>query len=235
MTARLRLAVGLPVLALIMTGLALAKDIPDNWDGLVRIKPKRVDAAFVAPGTDFRTYTKVMLDPAYVAFKKDWLRNINQSSPGVSRDVTQADAEKILEKARTGFSEVFTKEFQKAGISIVTTPGPDVLRLSPAVIDLYINAPDTMSAGRSRTYTMDAGEATVLLEARDSVSGALLGRALDRRETQGSGVATVTSSVTNIAEFENLFRQWAKIAIKGMEELKAQSPVPEDLKPQQKL
>jgi hypothetical protein len=160
---------------------------------------------------------------------------MNQTSPGVSRDVTQDDAEKILEKARTGFSEVFTKEFQKAGIEIATAPGPDVLRLSPAVIDLYINAPDTMSAGRSRTYTMDAGEATVLLEARDSVSGALLGRVLDRRETQGSGVATITSSVTNIADFERLFSQWAKIVIKGFGELKAQSPVPQDLKPDQKL
>jgi hypothetical protein len=75
----------------------------------------------------------------------------------------------------------------------------------------------------------------VILEARDSLSNALLGRALDRRETQGSGVAQITSSVTNIAEFERLFSQWAKIAIKGLNELKALSPVPEDVKPNQKL
>jgi hypothetical protein len=231
---RFRFALGL--LTSLAAGWALAaKDVPDNWDGLVRVKAKRMDAAFLAPGADFRAYTKVMLDPAHVAFHKDWFKNINETSPGVSRDVTQEDAEKILARARTGFSEVFTKEFEKAGIGVVTEPGPDVLRLSPAVIDLYINAPDTQSAGMSRTYTMDAGEATVLLEARDSVSGALLGRVLDRRETQGAGVATVTSSVTNIAEFERLFSQWAKIVIKGFGELKAQSPVPQDLKPNQKL
>jgi hypothetical protein len=231
---RFRFALGL--LASLAAGWALAaKDVPDNWDGLVRVKAKRMDAAFLAPGADFRAYSKVMLDPAHVAFHKDWFKNINETSPGVSRDVTQEDAEKILARARTGFSEVFTKEFEKAGIGVVTEPGPDVLRLSPAVIDLYINAPDTQSAGRSRTYTMDAGEATVLLEARDSVSGALLGRVLDRRETQGAGVATITSSVTNIAEFERLFSQWAKIVIKGFGELKAQSPVPQDLKPDQKL
>ena len=235
MTPRLRLAVAFPFVALIAAGLALAKDIPDNWDGLVRIKPKRMDAAYVAPGADFRAYTKVMLDPTYVAFQKDWMRNINDSTAGVSRDVTQEDAQKILEKAKSGFTEVFTKEFQKAGITVVTAPGADVLRLSPAVIDLYINAPDTKSAGMSRTYTMEAGEATLVLEARDSVSNALLGRALDRRDTQGSGVAMISSSVTNIAEFERLFSQWAKIAIKGMNELKALSPVPKDLKPNQKL
>jgi hypothetical protein len=235
MRARLRLAAVLPALALVTTGLALAKDIPDNWDGLVRIKPKRVDAAYVAPGTDFRAYSKVMLDPTYVAFKKDWMRNINDSSVGVSRDVTEEDARKILEKAKSGFTEVFTKEFQKAGIAVVTAPGADVLRLTPGVIDLYINAPDTMSAGRSRTYTMDAGEATLVLEARDSTSNALLGRVLDRRETQSGGAMMVTSSVTNIADFERLFSQWAKIAIKGFGELKAQSPVPQDLKPNTKL
>jgi hypothetical protein len=82
---------------------------------------------------------------------------------------------------------------------------------------------------------MEAGEATLILEARDSISNALLGRAVDRRETQGSGVATITSSVTNIAEFERLFGQWAKISIKGFNELKALGPVPADVKPMQKL
>jgi hypothetical protein len=234
MKTSLRLAFGL-LLSLIATGPTLAKDVPDNWDGLIRVKAKRMDAAFVAPGADFRAYTKVMLDPTYVAFRKDWLRNINDSTIGVSRDITEKDAEKILEKARSGFTEVFTKEFQKAGITIVTSPGPDVLRLTPIVTDLYINAPDTMQPGMTRTYTMEAGEATLVLEGRDSTTNALLGRAVDRRETQGTGVAQITSSVTNIAEFERLFSQWAKIAIKGLNELKAQSPVPKDLKPDQKL
>ncbi len=59
--------------AFAFSGTALGKeDMPDNWDGLVRVKPKRMDAAYVAPGADFRAYTKVMLDPAEVAFKKDW-------------------------------------------------------------------------------------------------------------------------------------------------------------------
>jgi hypothetical protein len=32
-----------------------------------------------------------------------------------------------------------------------------------------------------------------------------------------------------------LFKQWAEICVKGITELKAQSPVPLDLKPKQKL
>ena len=117
----------------------------------------------------------------------------------------------------------------------MTTPGNDVLRLSPGVANLYINAPDTMSAGRSRTYTTEAGEATLVLEARDSQSGALLGRVFDRRETRQSAGVQWTTSVSNRADFKQLFQSWANIAVKGFGELKENSPVPADLQPNQKL
>ena len=222
--------------AFAFSGMAPGKeDMPDNWDGLVRIKPKRMDAAYVAPGTDFRTYTKVMLDPAEVAFKKDWMRDVNDASAGISNDVTDEDAQKILAAARDGLDQVFKETFEKAGIQVATAPAPDVLRLSPGVANLYINAPDTMSAGRSRTYTTEAGEATLVLEARDSTSGALLGRVFDRRETRQSGGVQWTTSVSNRADFSQLFKSWASICVKGMSELKENSPVPADLQPNQKL
>lgn len=235
MTTRTRFTLAVAILALIATGLAFGKDVPDNWDGLVRVKAKKMGAVYVAPGADFRSYTKVMLDAPLVAFRKNWMKDINKSNVGISGDVTEEDAKKILEKARTGFTEVFTKEFEKAGITLVTQPGDDVLRLSPAVVDLYINAPDTMSAGRSRTYTTEAGEATLVLEARDSTSGALLGRVFDRRETRQSGGVQWTTSVSNRADFSQLFKSWANICVKGMSELKEISPVPADLQPNQKL
>jgi hypothetical protein len=216
-------------------GTVLGKDMPDNWDGLVRVKPKRMDAAYVAPGTDFRTYTKVMLDPAEVAFKKDWQRDINEENLGVSKDITDEDAQKILTAASDGLDQVFKETFEKAGIQVVTTPGKDVLRLSPGVANLYINAPDTMSAGRSRTYVTEAGEATLVLEARDSLTGALLGRVFDRRETRQSAGVQWATSVSNRSDFKMLFQNWANICVKGMEELKANSPVPADLQPNQKI
>jgi hypothetical protein len=211
------------------------EEMPDNWDGLVRVKPKRMDAAYVAPGADFRTYTKVMLDPAEVAFKKDWRRDINDATAGLSNDVSEEDAEKILAAARDGLDKVFKETFEKAGIQVVTTPGEDVLRLSPGVANLDVAAPDTMSPGRSRTYVTESGEATLILEARDSLTGALLGRVFDRRETRQAGNVQWATSVSNRADFRQLFRSWANICVKGMEELKAHSPVPSDLQPNQKL
>ena len=58
---------------------ASAEDARDNWDGLVQIKPRRMDLVYVLPGADFRPYTKVMLDRTEVAFRKDWQKNMNDT------------------------------------------------------------------------------------------------------------------------------------------------------------
>jgi len=70
---------------------ATAEDAPDNWDGLVQIKPKRMDLVYVLPGTDFRPYTKVMLDKTEVAFHKDWLKNMNDTR-SVSRRIDETSS-----------------------------------------------------------------------------------------------------------------------------------------------
>jgi len=216
-------------------GTALADEMPESWDGLIEVKAKKMDAAYLAPGADFRPYTKVIIDPTQAAFNKDWMKRMNDPTRSVSNRITQEDADKIIAATQSNFDDIFREAFEKAGYPVVTAPGPDVVRVSTAVINLYVNAPDTMTPGRSRTFTTDAGEATLVMEVRDSSTRALLARVLDRRETRGTGQMQMTSSVTNVNDFRMLFKQWASISIKGIGELKALSPVPTDLKPGQKL
>jgi hypothetical protein len=224
----------LAALAFVLTlGSAVAEDAPTNWDGLVEVKPRKMEAAYVLPGADFRPYTKVMLDPAEVAFQKDWMKNMNQNTP-LSYQVTDRDAQKILDTARSNFDDIFHEAFTKAGYEVVTTAAPDVLRIRSGVLNLYVNAPDLNAPGRSRSFTANAGQATLFIEVRDSVSLALLGRVVDRRETRDTGMQMATS-VSNLSDFRMLFKQWASIAAKGMDELKSVSPVPTDVKPGQKL
>jgi hypothetical protein len=222
------------VLALLL-GTAIAEEAPASWDGLVEVKPKKMDLVYLLPGADFRPYTKVMVDPTEVAFRKDWLKDMNRPGVSLSRRVTDEDAAKILEAARSNFDDIFQEALTKAGYAVVATPGPDVLRVSTGVLNLYVNAPDTMSADRSRTYTANAGEATLVIEVRDSTTGALLGRVVDRRETRDPGGVQMATSVSNLSDFRMLFKQWAATTAKGLDELKAHSPVPLDLKPKQKL
>ena len=101
---------------------AIAQD-SGNWDGLVEVKPKRLDAVFLLPGADFRPYKKVMLDPVEVAFAKDWARDYNRDAATLSQKLDQSDLDRISKAARDGFTEVFTEEYGKAGLEIVTTAG----------------------------------------------------------------------------------------------------------------
>ena len=201
-----------------------AASAPATWDGLVKVPTKKLDLAYLLPGADFRTYHKVMFDQTEVAFRKNWLRDYNNSTTGLGGRISDSDAQKGLDRVRTGFEKIFLKVYADAGYQAVTAPGPDVLRLRTAVTNLSVNAPDKMTAGRSRSYSPEAGEATLVLEARDSVTGALLGRAIDRRLAGDMG-PYVRNSVTNQADFGTLFKTWAKASVNGLNTLKAASPV----------
>jgi hypothetical protein len=212
-----------------------SNDLPTTWNGLVEVKPKAMDAAYLLPGADFRPYTKVMIDPSEIAFSNNWLRNMNSQNQSLSGMITKADAQKILTKASQSFDEVFAETMTKKGYTVVTTPGADVLRLSPSVLNLYINAPQVNGPQMGRTYVVSAGEGTLVVSVRDSETNTLLGQVFDARETRESGGMQFSSQAGNINDFKALVNTWATICSKGLTELKAQSPVPMDLKPNQKL
>lgn len=194
------------------------------WDNLVRVETRRLDQVMLLPGADFRPYTKVMLDPTEVAFTRNFQRDVNRGTRSPSARVTNADMTRMTNEVQAGFGQVFTEVFQAAGMPVVTTPGPDVLRLKTAVANLFISAPDMRTPGRSQTFTREAGQATLVLEARDSETGELLGRAIDRRTTGDMG-PFLRNSVTNRADFARMFRTWATTSVNGLAELRALSPV----------
>ena len=225
--------------AALMTGASVAAAQADKGaasaDGevLAKATSTRFDAVYLLPGADFRGYTKVMLDPTQVAFAKNWRRDINQTMLLLQRTTTK-DAEQIAEQTSAGFGVIFANAFRNAGYEVVAAPGADVLRLSPQIVDLYITAPEKVTmTPLTRIHTADAGAATLVLQIRDSTTGALLGRAVDRRTAGNRGAfqgrvysrLSITTTLSNRGDFEALFASWARISVVGLAELKAQSPV----------
>jgi hypothetical protein len=206
-------------------GVHAASKLPETWDGLVNVKAK-MGAVYLAPGADFRAYAKVMLDPTEAAFHKDFKRDTNSKTRGASGRISDSDIEAMAAQARAAAGDIFTKELTAGGYTVVAAPGPDVLRLRTALINISVDAPEAaQSIGRSRIYTQKAGEATLVVEARDSVTGALLGRAVDRRFAGDNSEGMPRNRATNTADFSRLIRAWAKATVKGLNELKALSPV----------
>jgi hypothetical protein len=211
-------------LTLTSGGVALAAKPPANWDDLVRVDSKRLKYVYVLPGANFRVYTKVMLDPTQIAFRKNWQRDYNSSTRNLSARVSDADVERAIAQGGKAATDIFAKAFADGGYPVVTAPGPDVLRVRTAVFDLHVTAPDIMTAGRSRTYANEAGSATLVVEAMDSVSGAILGRAVDSSLAGDRSYMMNRNSVTNRSDFRNIAMDWARDSVRGLNELKRLSP-----------
>jgi Protein of unknown function (DUF3313) len=150
---------------------------PQDWDGLELRPVKGLDAVYLRPGVEFKAYKTVMIDPVVVAFDKDW--DPNSAEKDLSRQLGARDVQRIKDEMAEGFREVFVKELGEGGYTVVEQPVEGTLRVMPGLTDVYINAPDKMSPGRTYTFAMDAGRMTLVMELRDGPSGQLLGA--DRR------------------------------------------------------
>lgn len=203
---------------------AFAQD--ETWDGLTRVKSNSLDSAYLRQGADFRAYGKVIIDAPQVEFRKNWQRDQNRSASSLNTRITSSDVERIREAMSEGFEQILAADFARAGWDIVIEPGPDVLRLTPVLMNVDVTAPDAMTAGRTRSYTVQAGEATVALEVRDAETNMLLGRAVDRRVAGDYGnMLMIANRVTNRIEFERLMKRWSGIFVGGLAALKDASPI----------
>ena len=198
-----------------------AKPPETTEDGLKLIKVKGIDIAYARPGASLAPYKRVMLDPAQVRFSKDW----DPERTGSRMKLTTEEREKIRSELATLFDQTFKEELEKKnGYPVVTEPGPDVLLVSAALIDVYANAPDTMEPGRSRTYVMNAGHATLVAELRDSETGAILARVADLQEARDDGFLQISNSVANSSEARAMVSRWARILRSRMDAVRAQQP-----------
>ncbi len=198
-----------------------ADEPPKEWDGLVRVSSKQLDHLYKLPEADFSGYKRVRLDPIEVEFDKSWKPNASERSP--SRRLNKDDIEKIKQALAEEFRKVFTEELTKNGYQVVNEDDDDVLRVSAAIANLYITAPEKMSAGRSRTYTTSAGHMTLVAELRDSVTGKLMARAVDSVQGRDTGNFQITSSVTNMSSARTALSKWARILRQGLDDASGRS------------
>ncbi len=215
------ISIVMPLALLLVASLAAGCAGPEpkaEWDGLVRQPNARLGSVFVRPEAEgeIAAFQSVMLDPVSVSFARDF--DPNRGTRSLSRRVDADDLIAIQQGLATLFREVFREELAAGGYALVETPGPDTLRVTAAIVDLFISAPDT-AVGSTRTYAANAGRMTLVMELRDSVTGELLARAIDRRAARDSVVWTISNRVTNTAEARRTFRSWAAALRQGLDDL----------------
>ncbi len=206
----LKLIVG--VLTLIFaTSLAADTALPEvSHDGLHLMKDTKLRAVYMKPGADLKSYDKVALLAAYVAFNKNWKREQNEEAMDLSDMISDQDMNRIRTDLATEFNKVFTDVLTKAGHQMVTTGGTGVLIVRPAIVNLEVTAPDTMSAGMQQSFSASAGQMTLYMELLDGKTGDIIARIIDP-EAAGGPFAEVRNSVTNLAAADEVLRRWATI------------------------
>lgn len=203
----------LVLLVAIVASSVNAAELPQTThDGLELVENSDLRAVYVTPGASLDQYQRIAMLDCFVSFKKNWQRDYNRDVIGLQRRISDDDMERMKTKLASEFKRIFTQELEtKGGYEIVTHTGEDVLLLRPAIINLDVTAPDTRTAGFTRTYTASPGQMTLYLELYDSVTNSIIARIIDPEGGRGSAFFQITNSVSNLAEADRILRQWADV------------------------
>jgi len=185
-------------------------------EGLVEVQSRNLDELYLRPNAELAAYRKVLIEPVRAEVSSDWQKNLNYTR-NVSRWVGPEDAKRVAAEAATSLEGILAETFKARGYEIATAPEPGVLRLSARIADLYVNAPDRYSPWNTKTFTRDAGQATLVLEARDAVTGALLARVVHHGTAREISRINPASDVSNRFWFDTLFKRWASDCIAEFE------------------
>ena len=191
-------------------------------DGLVRVKKSVADAAWVKPDFDLTPYKKLMIVSGGVSFKKVKPVSSFEARRGASEFPISEEAQQMFKDV---MKEEFTAELSKLKrYQIVDMPGPDVLMLVGAVANVVSSVPNdvdsaTFGGGRGAgVYLTSVGQATLIIELRDSESKEVLARAADGRAAE-SPFAFEVNKVTAWTEVHRLAQAWASLVRQRLEDL----------------
>lgn len=202
--------------------LATGDDAEITHDGLHRVERTVMDAAWVKPDLDLRPYTKLMLASAGFSYRP--VDNEGERyRPGQTDDTEFHISEENRARIELEMREAFLRELEDLErYEIVAEPGPDVLMLVAGVIDIVSSVPDVNDCiGRCEVYLRSVGEATLVLELRDSMSNEVLVRAADRRAAENGGFAVEANPVTVWPEVRRLANVWGRRVVKGLNDFES--------------
>ncbi len=210
------LAAGFAAVVLVLTGCTASTPTIDTspaaevtFDGLHEIKGGKADEAWAKPGMDLSQYSKIMLQGAGIEYRPggESGRSSVARSRGGPYEVTEDQKARLRAVVAEGFLEELSKSER---FTIVSEPGPDVLLVKGAILDVVSYVPPE-PRGMANIYISKVGEATLVLELRDSITDAILARAVDRRAAEDMRGMSESNRIRNTTEVKRLISVWARL------------------------
>ena len=195
-------------------------DAEVSYDGLHRVDNSAFQKAWADPDIDFSRYAKIMPGGAFFEFRAVKKTGTTARSNTGEEFFWISDANK--ERLREEVSAIFNEELAKSTRFAVTdAPGRDVLVIRGGLHDIVSRVPPQI-AGRGDVYLSSVGEATLILEVVDSMSGEVIARAAERRAAEPAGGGMRSTPVTSWVEVRRLSRRWATRLRDGMDAIPTQ-------------
>jgi hypothetical protein len=194
------------------TMLAAGADAEVTEDGLHRVDPSIMEAAWVKPDLDLSRYTRILLVPTAVLFRDVPERGNNARTRIATEEfrLTEQKKEWLRGLWRRAVEAEFAQEKFYESYQAVDS---DVLVVQAFLVDVVSSIPPD-SVGSSFTLVRDPWSATVILELRDATTAELVARTVDRRNAQG---------LLEIGEAwyrtEELIERWAEVLSERLEQL----------------
>lgn len=192
----------------------------ESFDGLRIVKNTTAHRVWVQEDLDLSGYDQMILQGAGIKY-----RHVREANTRVSRSsrrefpVTPEQRNRLQALAE----EVFRTELANSErFTITETPGANVLLVEGALIDVVSFVPPD-PIGRGDNFLSRIGEATLVVQVSDSLSGEALARMVDRR---GADPVTMQRSSTpfNRSEMRRLLSRWARQLRDGLDTLHDWTP-----------
>ena len=183
-----------------------------NYEGLATVSSRNFDTAQVRPGTDFRSYSRLIRGTPELAF-----RTADPAERQLSLTAEQKD------RFRNGLVSAFDDEFADFQIlELVDEPGPATLALDIRIEDIAATvAPSAVGrSGRGAALLEASGKAVIVIELRDSQSNAILARGVDAGAASGGAMRTPEGELrARFESSEKVVEKWAAKTRTGIENL----------------
>ncbi|MFT7265703.1 MAG: hypothetical protein ACI9A2_003791 [Halioglobus sp.] len=186
-----------------------------TFDGLHEVKDSAAGKAWVMPGLDLSGYTKIMVEGAGIHYRPGGETRRNSMARSNDGPFEVDDKQKTRFKQLVG--ETLLDELGKSErFTLVNEPGQDVLLIRAALLDVVSYVPPE-PIGRNEIYLTEIGEVTLVLELHDSMTDAILVRAIDRDRIGDNGRMQNSNRVMNTSEVKRLIRKWTSTLRKRLD------------------
>lgn len=198
--------------------MALENEPEVTVDGLQLISETGVSRVYALPDINLARYNMIYLDDTFVAFKKN--SQPGQDEPG-SQKISAIEMARIKTELSSLFREIFSQTLKNNGYVLASKPAQNVLQIKPAIINLDIVSSAAEADNNGYSYTESAGEITLYLEFYDSLSGDIIGKAIDLDKDRQTGYFSWQNRINNRAAARRILQLWANILTQGLDQARS--------------